>query len=122
MTVRLIGLVLMLCTLTGFTPVPYGSKILFAGSADVPRPVQELAWRVIETHCNYQRYELEQRSFWAYDTHATKIDGAVAYSIKIISELPWQKSEPPAFIEMTIVRHDGVRLTALKSTFVGCAA
>ena len=122
MMVRLIGLVLMLCALTGFTPVPYGSKILFAGGTDVPRPVQERAWRVIETHCDYQRYELEQRSFWAYDTHATKIDGAVAYSIKIISELAWRKSEPPAFIEMTIVGDDGMRLTALKSTFVGCAA
>src|SRR5215813_8833803 len=109
MMVRLIGFVLILCALVGFAPVPYGSKILFA-------------WRVIETHCNYQRYELEQRSFWAYDTHATELDGTVAYSIKIISELSWQKSEPPAFIEMTIVRAGGVRLTALKSTFVSCAA
>ena len=122
MMARLIGLGLILCALAGFAPVPYGSKILFAGGTDVPRSVQEFPWRVIETHCNYQGYELEQRSFWAYDTHATKVDGAVVYSIKIISDLPWQKSEPPAFIEMTIVRSDGVRLTALKSTFVGCAA
>ena len=122
MMARLLGLVVILGALAGFAPVPYGSKILFAGGTDVPRPVQEFAWRVIETHCNYQRYELEQRSFWAYNTHATEVDGTVAYSIKIISELPWQKSEPPAFVEMTIVRDGGVRLTALKSTFVGCAA
>ena len=122
MMVRLIGLGLILCALAGFAPTPHGSNILFAGDTDVPRPVQEFAWRVIETRCNYQRYELEQRSFWAYDTHGTKVDGAVAYSIKIISERPWQKSEPPAFIQMTIVRDDSVRLTALKSTFVGCAA
>jgi len=122
MTVRLIALALILCTLAGFAPVPYGSKILFVGGTDVPGPVQEFAWRVVETHCNYQRYELEQRSFWAYDTRVTKVDGAVAYTIKIISELAWQKSEPPALIEMTIVRDDGLRITALKSTFVGCAA
>ena len=122
MMVRLIGLVMILGALAGFAAVPYRSKILFAGGTDVPRPVQEFAWRVIKTHCNYQRYELEQRSFWAYDTHETELDGTVAYSIKIISELSWQKSEPPAFIEMTVVRDGGVRLTALKSTFVSCAA
>jgi len=122
MMVRLIGIVLILGALAGFSPTPYGSKILFAAGTDVPRPVQEFAWRVIETRCNYQRFELEQRSFWAYDSRATKVDGAVVYSIKIISELPWQKDESPAFIEMTIVPDGGVRLTALKSTFVGCAA
>src|SRR5262249_61650648 len=108
--------------LSGVPPAPRGWRIRSAGRPDVPTPAPGRAGRVIETHGNYQRYELEQRSFWAYDTHATKIDGSVTYSIKIISELPWQKSEPPAFIEMTIVRHDGVRLTALKSRFVGCAA
>ena len=119
---RLVGFGLMLCALAGFAPTAYESKILFPGDTDVPKPVQEFAWHVIETHCNYQRYEREQRSFWAYDTHATKLDGAVVYSIKILSERQWEKSEPPAFIEMTIVRDGGVRLTTLKSTFVGCAA
>lgn len=119
---RLVALGVTLCVLAGFAPTTYESKIQFPGDTDVPQSVREFAWRVIETHCDYQRYEREQRSFWAYDTHVTKVDGAVVYSIKILSERQWEKSEPPAFIEMTIVRDGGVRLTALKSTFVGCAA
>jgi hypothetical protein len=116
------ALALMLCVFAGFAPVPADSKIMFSGDARVPRPVRELAWRVIETRCNYQRYELDRRSFWAYDTHATTVDGAVAYSIKILSEIPWKKTEPPAFIEMTIVTDPGARLAALRSSFVQCAA
>jgi hypothetical protein len=116
------ALALMLCVFAGFTRVPADSKIMFSGDARVPRPVREFAWRVIETRCNYQRYELDRRSFWAYDTHATTVDGAVAYSIKIVSELPWKKTEPPAFIEMTIVTDPGARLAALRSSFVRCAA
>jgi hypothetical protein len=116
------ALALMLCVFAGFAPVPADSRIMFSGDARVPRPVREFAWRVIETRCNYQRYELDQRSFWAYDTHATTVDGAVAYSIKILSEIPWKKTEPPAFIEMTIVTDPSVRLAALRSSFVQCAA
>jgi len=117
------ALALMLCVFAGFSPVPPAdSRIMFSGDVRVPRPVRELAWRVIETRCNYQRYELERRSFWAYDTHATSVDGGVAYSIKILSEIPWKKVEPPAVIEMTIVTDPAVRLTALRSSFVQCAA
>ena len=116
------ALALMLCVFAGAAPVPADSKIMFSGDARVPRPVRELAWHVIETRCSYQRYELDQRSFWAYDTHATTVDGAVAYSIKILSEIPWKKAEPAAFIEMTIVTDPGARLTALRSSFVQCAA
>ena len=105
-------------TLAGFSPVPPG--ILFPRDSGVPRPVQAFAWRVIETHCNYQSYEREQRSFWAYDTRASRVDGGVAYSIGVLSELAWKKKEPPALIEMTIVDDGGLRLTALKSTFVVC--
>ena len=119
---RLAGLVSLLWTLAGFAPNPYGSPILFPAGTDVPRPVQELAWRIIETRCNYQGFERAQRTFWAYDTRATKVDAGVAYSIKILSERPWHKSEPPALIEMTIVEDGRPRLTALKSTFVECAA
>ena len=121
-TGRLVGLASILWALAGFGPALYGSPILFPAGTDVPRPVQELAWRVIETRCTYQRFEREQRTFWAYDTRTTKVDGGVAYSIKILSERQWNKSEPPALIEMTIVEDGGLRLTALKSRFVGCAA
>src|SRR5262245_12107672 len=121
-TARLVGLVSIVGALAGFAPAPCGSPILFPAGTDVPRPVQELAWRVIETRCHYQRFERQQRTFWAYDTRATEMDAGVAYSIKILSERPWHKSEPPALIEMTIVEDGGPRLTALKSTFIGCAA
>jgi hypothetical protein len=111
----------LLCALAGFSAAPVDSPILFAGGTNVPRPVQQFAWRVIETRCNYQRYELEQRRFWAYDAEAKKIDAGVAYSIKILSET-WRKTEPPAFIEMTIEADGATRLTALRSSFVVCAA
>jgi hypothetical protein len=100
--------------------VPVDSKILFARDSTIPRPVQEFAWRVIETRCNYQRYEREQRSFSAYNAQATQVDGGVAYSIAILSDLPWKQTEPPALIEMTIVDDGRLRLTALKSSFVNC--
>ena len=87
----------------------------------MPRPVQEFAWRVIETRCGYQSYERERRSFWAYDARASRIDGGVAYSIDVLSEIPWKTTAPPALIQMTIVDDGGLRLTALTSTFVVCA-
>jgi len=83
--------------------------------------VQQFAWRVIETRCNYQQYELEQRRFWAYYAEATKVDAGVAYSIKILSELTWKKTDPPATIEMTVEADGDTRLTALRSWFVVCA-
>ena len=82
--------------------------------------MQEFAWRVIETHCNYQSYEREQRSFWAYDARTSRVGGGVAYSIGVLSELPWKKTEPPATIQMTIVDDGSLRLTALQSTFGVC--
>jgi len=116
----IVSLGLMLGASAGFTAAPVDSRILFAGGTNVPRPVQQFAWWVIETRCNYQRYELEQRQFWAYDAEATKIDAGVAYSIKILSERAWNKSEPPATIEMTIEAGRDTRLTALRSSFVVC--
>jgi len=107
--------------LAAFAATPTGSKILFPRDADVPRPVQEFAWRVIETRCNYQPYDLAQRSFWAYDAHATRGDARVVYSIAILSELGWKKSEPPAIVKMTIADEGGMRLIALTSTYVVCA-
>ncbi len=112
---------LMLCALAGFTVAPIDNRILFAVDTSVPRTVQEFAWRVIETRCNYQPYELGQRSFWAYDARARRVDDAVVYSIKILSEVTWKKTEPPAVIEMSVVDDGRVRLTALKSSFIACA-
>jgi hypothetical protein len=76
---------------------------------------------VIETRCNYQAYEREQRLFWAYDAQARGTGTGVVYSLNILSELPWRKAEPPALIEMIIVDDGSLRLTALKSSFVTCA-
>ena len=118
---RLVSLVAILCASAGFAALPVDSKILFARDTPVPRPVQEFAWRQIETRCNYQRYEREERSFSAYNAQARKVDAGVAYSISILSELPWKKTEPPAVIEMTIVDDGRLRLTALRSSFVVCA-
>ncbi len=54
----------MLFTLASFAvAAPADSSILFTINNAVPRPVQEFACRVIETRCNHQAYEREQRSF-----------------------------------------------------------
>ena len=116
---RLIGLVLLLCAVSGFSSTH--SKILFPRGTPVPPSVQAFVWRTIETHCNYLRYELEQRSFWAFDTRATTVSDETLYSIKVLSELTWKKSEPSATIEMTVALRDGdLRLEMLKSSFVVC--
>jgi hypothetical protein len=117
----MIGLVLLLCVVSGASATWPHSKILFPRDTPVPPLVRAFAWRTIETHCNYLRYELEQRSFWAYDTRATPVSEETLYSIKVLSELPWKKSEPSATIEMTVAVHDGdLRLETLKSSFVVC--
>ena len=113
-------LVSMLCASTGFAAAPLDSRILFARDTIVPRPVQDLAWQVIATRCNYQYYARELRSFTVYNVRPTTIDGGVAYAIGILADLPSRKREPPAVIEMTIVDDGRPRLTALKSTFVEC--
>ena len=117
-----VSLALVLCALTGFrTAAPADARILFTIGTDVPPRVQAFAWRVIETRCNFHRYELEQRSFWAHDARAKRVDAAVIYSIKVLSEVPWRKWEPPAFIEMTVLDDGALRLAALKSSFITCA-
>ena len=112
----------VLCIVVGLASAPLDAGILFAGSTTVPPSVQQFAWRVIETRCNYQPYEREQRSFWAYHTQAARVGAHVVYSINILSDLAWKKTEPPAAIEMTIVDDGHLRLTALKSSFVVCAS
>jgi hypothetical protein len=111
---------LALWALAGFTAAPVESRILFAADTAVPGPVQELAWRVIETRCNYQSHERWQRSFWAYDARARRVDGGTVYSIEILSDLTWKKTEPPAIIAMTLVDDGRLRLTALRSWFIAC--
>jgi hypothetical protein len=118
---RMVGLALMLSALTGFSAAPADAGILFAADTAVPQSVQEFAWRVIETRCNYLPYERGQRSFWAYDTRARGVGAWVVYSINVLSDLTWKKTEPPAVIEMTIVDDGRVRLSALKASFVVCA-
>jgi hypothetical protein len=117
---RGVSLLSILCALTGFAATPLDSRILFAAGAPVPRSVQAFAWHVIETRCGYQAYEREQRSFLAYDARAVTTGAGVVYSIHIRSDLTWKKSEPPAFITMTMLDEGALRLTALKSTFVVC--
>jgi len=117
----MVGLALILCALAGFRTGPTDARILFTVGTDVPRRVQEFAWHTIETRCNFHRYELEQRSFWAYDARARRVDAAVVYSIEILAEVPWRKWEPPALIEMIILDDGAMRLTALKSSFITCA-
>jgi hypothetical protein len=117
---QMVSLVPTLCALAGLSAAPIDSRILFPGDAAVPRSVREFAWRVIETRCNYQGYEHIQRSFWAYDAKARSVGGGVVYSIRILSELEWKKTDPPAIIEMTVVDDGRIRLTALHSSFVVC--
>jgi len=118
---RLVSLALILGALVGFKSGATDAGILFASGTDVPRTVQEFAWRVIETRCNFSGFELERRLFWAYDARAMRVDAAVVYSIKILSEVPWRKREPPVSIEMTVLDDGGMRLTALKSSFITCS-
>jgi hypothetical protein len=118
---RLLSLVPLLCALAGFSTIPRESGILFSRGSPVPSPVQQFAWRVIEARCNYQSYERGQRVFWASDARAAKRDGETVYSIHVLSELSWRKSEPSAVIDMTIVDNGRLRLTALRSSFVVCS-
>lgn len=118
---RLVSLALILGALVGFKSGATDPGILFASGTDVPRTVQEFAWRVIETRCNFSGFELERRLFWAYDARAMRVDAAVVYSIKILSEVPWREREPPVSIEMTVLDDEGMQLTALKSSFITCS-
>jgi hypothetical protein len=110
----------MLSAAAGFAAGPTDSRILFARQTEVPRPVQEFAWRVIETRCTYQSYERQQRSFWAYDAHARKVEAGVVYSIRIVSALTWKKTQPSALIAMIIVDNGRLQLTSLTSSFIAC--
>ena len=112
---------LLLCAASGSSTAWPHAKILFPRNTPVPPSVQAFAWQVIETHCNYLGYEREERSFWAYDTRATTVSAETVYSLRILSELSWKKTEPPASIDMAVALQDGqMRLAALTSTFVVC--
>src|SRR5262245_35906444 len=111
---------LMLTAVGAIMPAPTDAGILFARGTGVPVPVQEFAWRVIEARCRYGPHDLAQRSFWAYDARQSSSETGVVHSIKILSELTWKKTEPPAVIEMTIVERGGLELVALTSSFSAC--
>ena len=119
---RLVSLVSILSGLAGFVPVPTDAGILFARDTTVPPSVQEFAWRVIEKRCSYQPYEREQRSFWAYEAHTRRVAADIVYSINILSEVTWKKTEPPAIIKMIVVDDGRMRLAAMRSSFVACAS
>jgi hypothetical protein len=115
-----VTIVAALCALAASRAVGFDSPILFARGARVPEVVEQFAWRVIEERCAYQAYERRQRSFWAYDVAARALDEGRAYSIKIVSDVAWKKTEPSAYIEMTIVADGRLRLIALASSFIDC--
>ena len=91
---RVAGLMASLCLLIGCAPLPIDSRILFSRGT-VPRAVQEFAWRVIEERCNYESYELEERSFWAAREQVGEVDGQTIYSITILSDVTWRKRGSP---------------------------
>jgi hypothetical protein len=121
--VRLIvALVSTLVTLSAFTVTPTMGGILFAAGSKVPPSVRAFAWHVIETRCDFQSHELQQRSFWAYDTRARTVDGAVVYSMSILSELSWKKSEPPVTLDIAVADDGGrLRLRGLTSSLIRCS-
>ena len=116
---RLTGFAAALWCLIGCAAPSSDSRILFTRGT-VPRAVQEFAWRVIGEHCDYESYELGERSFWATHEQVRKADGQTFYSITILSDVTWRKRDPPALIDMTIVDDGGLRLAALTSSFVTC--
>jgi hypothetical protein len=107
--------------MAALSAAPAGAEILFARDSAVPRAVREFAWHAVETRCAYQAYERAQRSFLAYRTRVERVDGATVYSIQIVSDVDWRKTDPPAFVEMTVADDGGLRLTALRSSFIRCA-
>jgi hypothetical protein len=111
----------MLCALATFSSSCADVAVLFSRGAPVPQSVQRFTGRVIAERCKYQTHERAQRSFWAYQARARTVDGDVAYSISIVSERTWNKTEPAAYIEMTIVDDGQLRLTALRSSFISCS-
>jgi len=116
------GVAVLLCALAGFATSPTGSRILFPGDSNVPASVQEFAWRVIQTQCRYQRLELEERSYWAYRVETRRVGAGVAYEIHVLSDVAWKKTEPSAFIDMTVVDDGSLRLAGLTSKFAVCAS
>lgn len=118
---RAVGLVAMLCALAGFSASSFDSRILFARGSPVPPRVQAFAWRAIEERCNYQGWERDRRSFWAFETRARAGDEGTVYAIWIVSDLGWRKTTPSAFIAMTIVDDGRLRLRAIESSFIRCS-
>jgi len=119
--VRLACLALTLCALAGFASIPLDSRIQFSRGTPVPRPVQAFAWTVITQRCAYQSYELSQRSFWASDARVRAAASETVYSIRVLAEVGWMKTDPVDVIEMIIVDDGRLRLAALTSSFITCS-
>ena len=119
--VRTVLVALAICAFASVGPAATENRILFAAGTDIPRPVQDFAWFVIETRCSYQAYELRERSFWAHHAAARRVDRSTAYSIEISSDVAWKKTVPPATIAMTILDDGRLHLTAIRSSFITCA-
>jgi hypothetical protein len=100
---------------------PGDAQVLFPRGSGVPRPVQDFAWQVIDTRCRYQAHERAQRAFWVHAVRTQSLEAATIYRIAVVADLPWRKSDPSAFIEMTLVDEGHVRLAALSSSFIPCA-
>jgi len=111
----------IVCALVGLSATPARADFMFARDSAVPSTVRDFAWRAIETRCDYQQHERTQRSFWVYRARLGRDGGATVYSIQIVSDVPWRKTAPSAFIEMTVVDDGRLRLAALTSTFITCS-
>src|SRR4030095_1739387 len=101
--------------------LPLYSPVQFPPAPPVPRPVQAFAWEVIARRCAYQAYELSQRSFWASDARARADAGGTIYSLRVLSEVAWEKTEPISWMEMTTAAGGRLRRVALTSSFVTCS-
>ena len=120
MLARGVSLASALCAVAASPAVAAASDLMFAGGTGVPAVVQQFAWRVIQERCRYQWFERRQRAFWAYDAETRETNEGTVYSIKIVSEVTWKKTEPSSYIEMVIVADGQLRLTALRSSSIEC--
>ena len=118
--VRVLGLAAMLGGLSGFVPLPRGREDSLSARHGGAAGGAGLCLAGDRDPLRVPGYEHAQRSFWATRADATTVQGRPAYALRILSERSWQKTEPTASIEMTIVDDGDMRLAALRSTFITC--
>ncbi|HEX7788082.1 MAG TPA: hypothetical protein VF653_17825 [Methylomirabilota bacterium] len=120
MLARGVSLASALCAVAASPAVAAASDLMFAGGTGVPAVVQQFAWRAIQERCRYQAFERRQRAFWAYDAQVRETKEGTLYSIKIVSDVTWKKTEPASYIEIAIVADRNLQLTALRSSSIEC--